>query len=141
MLYIEKNEDVPLPKKFHTSNNICAIIYDQLTEILTDDYYKPMTTTGFKYDKKTQKLTKEFDRGEIHVLEWLKINELNNEIVIALTKHITMSILSDFVNFMYESLNCAKKGKLAVAYSLLRKPLTDELLILEQLLNDQEGIY
>ncbi len=39
---------------------------------------------------------------------------------------------------MYEALRCAKKGKMTVAYALVRKPLTDELFILEQLLVDKK---
>ena len=55
----------------------------------------------------------------------------------ALVKHVTMSILGDFVNFVYESLSCAQRGKMEVAYSLLRKPFLDELLIFEQILIDR----
>lgn len=42
--------------------------------------------------------------------------------------------MADMINFIFESLNCARKGKVAVAYSMLRRPFTDELLLLEQLL-------
>ncbi len=136
MIYIDDEEDVILPKKYHEINNICAIIYDQLTEIFVADNYKALKKAEFNLDPKTQLLVSELRSGKIHVLDWLKVNDLNDELTMVLTRHITMSIVSDFVNFMYESLSCAKRGKMTVAYALLRKPLTDELLILEQLLYD-----
>ncbi len=136
MIYIEDKEKVALPKKYHNVNNLCAIIYDQLTEIFVADNYKGLNWATFKLDKNKQLLVDELQRNEIHVLEWLKANDLTDELTSVLTKHITMSLVSDFVNFIYESLSNAKRGKMTVAYALLRKPLTDELLILEQLLYD-----
>ena len=137
MIYIEKTEDTLLPKKYHTLNNLCAIIYDQLTEIFIDKNYIPLNEGHeFELDRKKHLLIDELKENKIHILDWLKANNLNEDLTIVLTKHITMSIVSDFVNFIYESLSCAKRGKMTVAYALLRKPLTDELLILEQLLHD-----
>lgn len=66
----------------------------------------------------------------------------NKDLELILTKHIILSITSDFINFVFESLYCAKRGKITVAYALIRKPFTDELLILEQLLyNRSDFIY
>lgn len=136
MIYIEDNETVPLPKKYHRLNNLCAIIYDQITEIFVSENYDDLNGTNITLDPENQALVEELQKDEVHILDWLKANELNDDLTLVLTKHISMSIISDLVNFIYESLSCAKKGKMTVAYALLRKPFTDELLILEQLLSD-----
>lgn len=136
-LFIENEKDSVLPKKHHKVNNICAIIYDQITEIFTQKNYKSLFETNLKFDKNNQNL-EQFENGEIHILDFLKENELNDDIENILTKHILLSISSDFVNFVFESLNCAKKCKSTVAYALSRKPFTDELLLLEQLLVDRK---
>jgi hypothetical protein len=47
-------------------------------------------------------------------------------------------LLEDLVDFISESLNACKNGKFSVSYALLRKPMLDELLMLEQILNDKE---
>ena len=135
-IYIEDNEKIALPKKYRPVNNICAIIYDQLTEIYKGANYKDFLGGEIKLDPKTQKLVKELRSNKIHILDWLKENDLNDELTSLLTKHLTLAITSDFVNFIFESLSNAKRGKMTVAYSLLRKPFMDELLILEQLLFD-----
>jgi hypothetical protein len=47
--------------------------------------------------------------------------------------------MSDFCNFVYESLSCSQKAKMTVAYALLRKPFKENLLLLEWLLADRDG--
>ena len=137
ILAIEKGEEIFLPKKYHKINNLCAIIYDQLTEIYKEYNYKELSHTTIEF-KDSTKLIKEFKRGKVHPLDWLKENELNSEIEIIITKQIVLAVVSDFINFMFESMYCAKRGKMTVAYALLRKPITDELLIFEQLLGDRK---
>lgn len=132
-LYIEKNQKVRLPIKYHKTNNICAIIYDQLTEIFSEDIYKELNKTEIK-SSENEDFDEHIKKNKIHILDWLKTNQRNDELETILTKHIALSVISDFVNFIFESLYCAQRGKMIVAYALLRKPFTDELLILEQLL-------
>jgi len=138
ILAIEKDEVVFIPKKYHKVNDLCAIIYDQLTEIYKQENYSLLTYASIPIEKGKKKFMKELKNGELHILDWLNENNYTNEIDDFLTKHLTLRIASDFLNFMFESLHCAKRGKMTVAYALLRKPLTDELLILEQLLVDNK---
>ncbi|MCT3802676.1 MULTISPECIES: FmdB family zinc ribbon protein [Elizabethkingia] len=132
VLYINEGEKVDLPRIFHKCNNLSAIIYDQLIEIYKMDNYSALLETEVLRPENNERFKKEFEKGSIHALDWLKENDLNS-LNIVITKQLTLAIVSDFINFMYESMRCAKNGKLTVAYALLRKPLTDELLILEQL--------
>jgi len=108
-------------------------MYDQIAECLS---YAESLKTNIEIDRNTHKLIDEFKKGEISALEWLQANEFNDELSEVVAKHLVLAILRDFVNFIYESISCAQRGKTTVAYSLLRKPFTDELLILEQLFND-----
>ncbi|GAA4297433.1 hypothetical protein [Aestuariibaculum suncheonense] len=137
ILFIENEKDTVLPKEHHKTNNICAIIYDQITEIFTKNKYKTLYETNLSFNENNLKF-EEFQNGEMHILDFLKENELNDDIEKILTKHILLSISSDFVNFVFESLSCAKKCKSTVAYALSRKPFTDELFLLEQLLVDRK---
>jgi hypothetical protein len=139
MLTIKDGESWPLPNRFHSTNNICAIIYDQLTEVLVNKEFGELIRTGLNINEKHKDSISELEAGNIHVLDWMLKYDYNQELTSVLTKHLTLSILADFVNFIYESLNCARKGKISIAYSLLRRPFTDELLILEQLLVDNIG--
>lgn len=135
-LYINEGEEVFLPKKYHTINNICAIIYDQVTEIYKEANYKNLHNTILKLDELNIN-SSEIEESELHILDWLKENKFNAQIEEILTKHLLMSITSDFLSFIFESLYSAQRCKISVAYALLRKPFTDELLILEQLLGNR----
>jgi phage FluMu protein Com len=137
ILAIEENEEIPLPKKYHKINNLCAIIYDQLTELYTEENYKDLNSTVVNF-KKGQSKVNELKKKKINPLEWLEENELTDDIEIIVSKQILMAVTSDFINFVFESLYTAKRGKMTIAYALLRKPITDLLFILEQLLVDRK---
>lgn len=138
MLYIEKDSETKLPEKYHEINNVCAIIYDQITEIFVNENYEDLRSTKFEYDEENQILIDDLHNKKINIIDWLKENNLDDTISNFLEKHLTLSIASDAVNFIFEAISCAQRGKLTVAYALLRKPFTDELLLLEQILNDPD---
>ncbi|WP_343697143.1 hypothetical protein [Flavobacterium sp.] len=135
-LSIEEGEEVFISKKHQKINDLCAIIYDQLTEIYIEKNYKNLLKTEI-ITKEHQKFIDELNAGDIHALDYLKANNLDHEIELIISKHIFLAVTSDLINFLFESLHCAKRGKMTVAYSLLRKPFLDELFILEQLLVDR----
>jgi len=136
MLLIEKVDKVRLPKRYHAVNNICAYIYDHLTEVLSDPYYSQMSQTTFEFgeDEEFQQIVKQ---SKVHIIDALKTANKKAELETVLTKHLVMSIVSDMTNFIYESIKIAQKGKMSVAFALVRKPFTDQLLILEQILIDK----
>ena len=138
MIYIEKGDKVILPKKFHQQHNISVVLYDFLVDILKKPRYKGLTSTGIPLDNGSKKIINKINKGGIHILDYLESSNRKTEIVTVLTKHVFTSVLHDMASFIYESLSCARRGKMSVAYALLRKPLTDELIILEQLLIDKE---
>ncbi|KAB7726476.1 hypothetical protein F5984_24470 [Rudanella paleaurantiibacter] len=136
MLLIEEGQQSHLPKKYRPVNNLCAVIYDQFTSILTQKHFLEHINVEIAIDPANQQFVEDLQNGSMHALDFMKANGQHIELAEILTKHITLSVLSDFANFMYESLSCAQRGKMTVAYALLRKPLTDELVIFERLLTN-----
>lgn len=55
-----------------------------------------------------------------------------------IAKRVFHSLLADMLNFIYESLNTIKKGKITVSLALLRKSFRDNLLYLEWLLAEPQ---
>lgn len=53
-------------------------------------------------------------------------------------KQVLLAVAVDFCHFIYEALTCSERGKMTVAYSLLRKPFKDNLLLMEWILSDQD---
>lgn len=138
MILIKKGDKVFLPRDYHFINNVCAHLYDLIGEVITDDYYLNMANTDVEFNDANDKLKELINDDSIHSLDALLKAGRNDEIEIIVTKHVLMSIIADFSNFIYESIIIAQKGKMSVAYALLRKPFTDQLLILEQILVDRK---
>jgi hypothetical protein len=70
------------------------------------------------------------------LFEWLENNGYKLTVYEIYYKQIFVALLSDYCHFIYEALRTSKRGKLTVTYSLLRKPLKENLFYFEWLLAD-----
>ncbi len=113
MIIIVKGQKTRVPKHFHFVNNICAYIYDQLTEILSDPLYVDMANSSVEFNN-DEKLRTALNEEDEHPLDILQKNGRNGEIEIIVSKHVVMSIIADMINFIYESMVIAQKGKMSV---------------------------
>lgn len=107
MLIIEPDDEVVLSPEYHALHNISVRLHDQMAYITKHEDYA-----------------------------WFQQapEGITDDPIDALARDIIQALLVDFLHFIYESLSAAKKGKISVAYALLRKPLTDMLLLFEQIL-------
>jgi hypothetical protein len=69
--------------------------------------------------------------------DWLAANRpsVSAELI---RRQSCIALASDAVNFLFEALSCSEKGKLTVTFALLRKPLKENLFLLELLLGNPE---
>lgn len=90
-----------------------------------------------------EKQAKEFEKLDDNsdLFEWLDNNGFHEKALHGFECNMFFSLLQDFCFFIYESLSCAARGKITVAYSLLRKPIRDNLFYLEWLLADKDDFY
>jgi hypothetical protein len=140
MLFIEADDEVPLPSKFRELHNVCVHLHDQMADIMTHDGYEPFRNYTLDFSKQCLYI-KELQNQEMSVLDFLDANGMHGEMTEVLVRDIVQALLADFLHFIHESLSSAKRGKISVAYALLRKPLVDLLLLFEQMLvNKQEFI-
>lgn len=133
-LLFELEEHTLLSEKNFKIHNLCVILFEQLQEIITSSLYDDFTRTNFSLEG-IPNVPDNLDTEQL--LELLTQNNRKNEVVDILTKHITFSVLKDFLQFIYESLNAVRNTRFSVAYTLIRKPFVDELLLFEQLLADK----
>jgi len=78
-------------------------------------------------------------QGE-EIWKWLEEKGYSDKLGELLLKSLFPALLSDFCQFIYEALSCSERARLTVAYSLLRKPLKENLAYLEWLLGDPEKL-
>ena len=124
-----------LPEKYIRSHDYCFFLHDQLVETLSSGEKAEVfnIVIQFKNDADHRKI--EGKSGE-ELIQWLENNGYKKEVYLLYYKQICAALLSDFLHFIYEALQCSRKGKLTVAYALLRKPFKENLLYLEWLLAD-----
>ena len=70
--------------------------------------------------------------------DWFRDNGYSDALAEHSYRNLVFAFLSDFCQFTYEALKCSEKGKLAVTFANLRKPLQEDLFYLKWLLADRE---
>lgn len=133
MLFIGKYDETVLPKEFHYINNVCAILYDQIVDLFRYKDYEGFNSHKIRFDTRLDQEEIGSFKSSEELLQYLIRNEMHDELTDTLTKHVATAVISDFSNFIYEAISAAAKCKVTVAFSLLRKPFTDELTLLERL--------
>jgi len=79
-----------------------------------------------------------FEQAE-DIFVWLEEKQKISERADILRVVVFPAILSDMLHFIYEALESSRKAKLNVTYALLRKPLQENLFILESIARDSVG--
>ena len=121
-----------LPKDFRFSHNFAFFLHDMLAGMIVEGEKADIFNVSFKFQSEDE-ATAFGNLNHEELWEWLATNDKLSHYTL-IYKQICLALLSDFCHFVYEGLQCSKKGKLSVAYSLLRKPFKDNLLIFEWLL-------
>jgi hypothetical protein len=122
-----------IPEKYKTIHSYVFELHDILAQIIARGESKGLNSSEFKIKDKDIENIKDED-----IWNWLKSNGYDDVIKDLIIKQVFFGVLSDMCHFIYEALTCSEKGKLTVTYALLRKPMKDNLLILEWLLSDPD---
>lgn len=128
-----------IPKKYEFSYDYSFYLHDLLVQLIKESEAERIFDVEFtfKNSDEAQSFNKQSLEGE-ELWQWLYKNNYYQVIQELSRKQVFVAVLTDFCQFLYESLKCSNKGRLAIAYSLLRKPLKENLFILEWLLANPE---
>ena len=129
-----------LPETYEFSHTYCLFLHDLMAEMIRYGEEGKLFDQDFHFRDLND--AEEFKkRNGIEILKWLKENGYEYEVKQLFIKQLFPAIVSDVCHFIFESLSCSRKGKLTVAYNLLRKPLKENLFYLEWLLVDLDDFY
>lgn len=132
--YFETTDYYVLPKKYHLDHEYCIYLHDQLVKIIVEGEKLGVFKQTINTKKKFPKV-----KGE-DLFFWLKKN-FPRQTKRYMVKGIFEATLSDALQFIFTALQASTKGKLSVTYALLRKPLKDNLFILELLNIDKKDFF
>lgn len=127
-----------LPYEYWKKHDYLLFAYDVLGDMLRKANKYRLSEYTIKFDSENK--AHEFENAE-DMFEWMDNNNHHDTSLQMFKNHTFFCLLGDFCFFLYESLSCASRGKVTVAYSLLRKPIRDSLLYIEWLLADPEEFY
>jgi len=123
-----------LPKKYKELHNLCFYLHDVLVQVVIEGEKKKLFDTVVKF-KKTDDIKVVKDNNDI--LGWLIANSYEDEFKSIVIKQVLIATISDYCHYVYEALRCSEKSKLAITYTLLRKPLKDNLLLFEWIMTNR----
>jgi hypothetical protein len=127
-----------LPTKYKTSHRFALELHDELVSIVVQGeangiFAAECTLREPNHSKAIDGLC------GVQLWEWLRSEGYSTVVEDLTYRQCIVGLLSDLCHYIFESLQCSRKGKTAVAFSLLRKPLKDNLFYLEWMLADRAG--
>lgn len=121
-----------LPEIFHMGYELCFFAHDVATHLLKSGHENGI------FSQHLDELLSEESTELADLVEILKNNNLTEILPDLLISRIFPAVLGDALHYIFEALEAARKGKISVAYTLLRKPLQDNLMVLESIVENEE---
>lgn len=127
-----------LPRRLWWSHHLAFLLHDQLLHfVIRGDEERLFWIRLNLTDEAEGAEFGAVDDGDI--IDWMRQKGRSEEAGQVIERVIVRALLSDLCQFLFESIESAAKGKVSVAFALLRKPLRDQLFILEWILADRDG--
>jgi hypothetical protein len=124
-----------MPEPFEAAHHLCLTLHDVMAELLRS----AELSGAFEYRVSITASEIERFRSNPDVFDWIESNGRDHERAPLLRARVFPYLLSDLLHFVFEALRAARKGKLSVAFALLRKPLQESLYLLELIAVDPEA--
>jgi hypothetical protein len=122
-----------LPAQFHLAHDVCFFNHDVLVQLLQSGEECGSFETRIRFRDDADRRSFE-EAGD--VLSWLAATRRVTEQAEVLRSTVFPALLSDLLHFLFEALDCSRKAKLAVSFALLRKPLQENLFLMEVIASD-----
>lgn len=134
--YLDSERLSKLSPEYWKDHEFCFYLHDNLLQMLID--YESSGAHNWVTDAFRKVMSeKGVPEQESDVLSFLRENNLTELYRHHLISHLVMALTGDMLHFLYEALKCLEKRKFSVAFSLLRKPLKENLLFLCWILSDE----
>ena len=117
------------PDEFQDAHTVCMYMHDIMVEFLRSGEENDAFNHKFLF--KESEIDSLEKNNDVNILDWLEQNEKFAERNLVIRTTVLPAVLSDMLHCIYEALTAAKKGKMSVAFMLLRKPIQESLYLLE----------
>ena len=128
---------VHVPPRYHARHEFCFHLHDLMAGLLV----RMEETRAGHVQIKIAEGDAEIAKRSAHILDFLGASgrgEVERRFVI---NHMSIALYADMLHFIYEALRALEKRKFSVAFSLLRKPFKEGMLIAAQMCADEETFF
>ncbi len=134
MAVLRKNKSGHLPVEYDVAHDLCFVIHDLLLELLKSGTEGNFFRTSLEFDNDADRITFE---NSSDIFDWLKENRRIEQRAQVIVTTVFPAVLSDTLHCIYETLESSRKGKLNITYMLIRKPIQENLFLLESVVADR----
>lgn len=128
---------VHVPARYHVRHEFCFHLHDLMTGLLVQ---MEETRAGHVRFELAEGDREALEKSP-HILDFLAASgrgEIERRVVV---NHMASALYADMLHFVYEALRALEKRKFAVAFSLLRKPFKEGMLIAAQMCADEAALF
>jgi hypothetical protein len=122
-----------IPASLRQAHSLCFVCHDILVQLLASGEKQGVFWHSLQLRDEADLVNLEAAQD---IFDWLEATGRTKDRAEVLRMIVFPALLSDFLHFIYEALDTARKAKLTVTYSLLRKPLQEILYVFETMLVD-----
>lgn len=122
-----------LPDRYLFGHELCFLTHDILAELIVSAEQQGVFSERFTFRDNADSLA--FENAD-DVFAWFDATGRKEERAGFLRRTVFPALMSDFLHFVYEALESSRKAKLNITYALLRKPLQENLFLLELIASD-----
>ncbi|WP_143221430.1 hypothetical protein [Acetobacter syzygii] len=125
------NTNTHLPIRLHDAYRLCMTLHDEMLKILHNGIEHKAFSVSIPLD---DSLKTKLENSNSHILDWMKENGLDSERAMTICLTVLPAVMRDMLNCIFESLEMARKGKMSLAFMLIRKPIQENLFLIEEII-------
>jgi hypothetical protein len=126
-----------LPKEFRVSHDVCMGLIGEIEDFAINSKYQTIKYIAIPIEETEADKLKCYNND---ILQFLFDSERKIEAEYVIKSQLIWGLLRDNCYFLQEALDCSKKMRHVVAFSMLRRPLVFNMLIILRLLTEEEFI-
>lgn len=127
-----------IPEKHRAQHEFCFHLHDLMAALVVQMEIKKAWHIRFEIESEEDR---RLLASGIHILEFLDKSGRGQLERRAVVNHVCSALFPDMLHFIYEALRALEKRKFTVAFSLLRKPLKEGMLIVAQMCADEATFF
>lgn len=126
-----------LPNEFHKLHDACFNLIREIEEFITEDIFQSLQYHAVSLNEEE---LQQLQNGKVDILQFLQDADKKEDHNRFVKNYLIYGLIIDNCYYLQEALLCSKKMRLAVTFSLLRRPLVYNMVIFLRLLLEEDFI-